>query len=280
MIIIKHISDLKNCVNDFKSKGHKIGFIPTMGALHQGHISLIETSKTGCGATVCSIFVNPTQFNNKEDFERYPITIEDDINVLEASGCDILFLPSVEEMYPSFESYPTYHLGELETILEGKYRPGHFQGVCNIVDKLLNAVMPDTLYLGQKDYQQCLVIQKLVHIKKHDTSVEICQTVRENDGLAKSSRNMRLNALERKKATIIFDSLKTIKENIKPGNTEGLRMKASEMLSKGGFRTDYVEVADAVDLQPIHIWDGKQKAIILVAAFIDQIRLIDNMAIN
>ena len=160
MIIIKHIEDLKKTIALFKKSQIRIGFVPTMGALHEGHISLINKSKQQMNISICSIFVNPTQFNNAADFEKYPVTLEKDIIFLESAGCDVLFLPSAQEMYPPNDPVIFYDLGYIETLLEGKYRPGHFQGVCRIVDKLLDAVTPDKLYLGQKDYQQCMVIQK------------------------------------------------------------------------------------------------------------------------
>src|SRR6476469_4861359 len=166
MTIFKRISDLSEHLNMLRSAQKTIGFVPTMGALHEGHLSLINTSKLKCDVTVCSIFVNPTQFNDPADFEKYPITIEKDIELLIRNGCDVLFLPSIVEMYPEGTSQTErYDLGELEDRLEGFYRPGHFQGVCRIVDKLLSAVQPDQLFMGQKDFQQCMVIKRLIELK-------------------------------------------------------------------------------------------------------------------
>ena len=162
MIIFKKKIDISNYIVNYKKTSGKIGFIPTMGALHKGHISLIEASKRTDTLTICSIFVNPTQFNNTADFEKYPVTIEKDIDMLEKAGCNVLFLPSVEEIYPEDSSTTLpYELGFIETVLDGKYRPGHFQGVCNVVQRLLDIVQPNTIYLGQKDYQQCIIIKKL-----------------------------------------------------------------------------------------------------------------------
>ena len=203
-----------------RKQGKKYGFVPTMGALHAGHISLINDSKKASDLTVCSIFVNPTQFNDPKDFEKYPITIEKDIAMLEAAGCDILFLPEVAEMYPGGTSTSIhYELGYLETILEGHYRPGHFQGVCMIVHRLLDIVKPDNLYIGQKDYQQSMVIKKLIELTgmKELVDLNISPTLREAGGLAMSSRNMRLTEQERVKATAIYKTLHLIKEQLKTG---------------------------------------------------------------
>src|SRR5215212_8351624 len=171
MIIFKTPDALSGHINQQKKSGKKIGFVPTMGALHEGHLSLIGVAKKPNDLTICSIFVNPTQFNNPEDFKLYPVTIEKDIEQLIRAGCDILFLPSVDEMYPAGHSKKHYPLGRIETILEGYYRPGHFQGVCQIVDRLLDIVRPDNLYLGQKDFQQCMVIRKLLQLLGKDGDI-------------------------------------------------------------------------------------------------------------
>ena len=204
MIILKSATEVARFVMEKHKNGAVIGLVPTMGALHQGHISLLEKSKQLSSITVSSIFVNPTQFNNASDFEKYPITIEKDIDMLEAAGCDMLFLPSVFEMYPyGTAKLPNYNLGFLETVLEGKFRPGHFQGVCQVVDRLLNIILPDLLFLGQKDYQQCMVIGKMKELVKINTQIIICPTLREPNGLAMSSRNLRLTSDEKKKASKI-----------------------------------------------------------------------------
>lgn len=281
MILFKKAADLHNWLESQDKKGSKIGFVPTMGALHAGHISLIDYSRKGNEITVASIFVNPTQFNDPKDFEKYPITIETDIDMLERAGCDVLFLPTVKEIYPdSTAANKHYDLGFLETVLEGKYRPGHFQGVCMVVERLLNIVKPDNLYLGQKDYQQCMVIARLVELMKQKIKVNICPTLREADGLAMSSRNMRLTAEERKSAIAIYNCLARIKENLRAGNTDSLLQKAQLLLEEKGFKVDYVEIADANNLSRISHWDGRQKTVALVAAFLNEVRLIDNMLLN
>ena len=281
MIIFKKKIDISNYIVNYKKTSGKIGFIPTMGALHKGHISLIEASKKTDTLTICSIFVNPTQFNNTADFEKYPVTIEKDIDMLEKAGCNVLFLPSVEEIYPADSSTTLpYELGFIETVLDGKYRPGHFQGVCNVVQRLLDIVQPNTIYLGQKDYQQCIIIKKLTELIQSPTQIIICPTLRESDGLAMSSRNMRLTSVERMKAVKISEVLLFIKQEIKPGNLQDLKQRCINYLTNEGYNVDYVEIADATNLTLLQNWDGKTKLVALVAAFLNEVRLIDNRIVN
>lgn len=283
MIVFKKANDLKKWLDGQQKKGKKAGFVPTMGALHPGHISLIEAAKKENDSTLCSIFVNPTQFNDPKDFEKYPVTIEKDIFLLETAGCNVLFLPSVTEMYPEgIAPKKEYALGRLEEILEGKFRPGHYQGVCQVVERLLHIVEANHLYLGQKDYQQCMVITQLVELmgKKDKITIRICPTLRENDGLAMSSRNMRLNEEERKKATAIYRALTYIKDNIQAGETAKLSQNAISQLTGAGFKVDYFEIADAATLEKVTDWNGKQKLVALAAAFLNEIRLIDNRPLN
>ena len=281
MIIFKKKIDISNYIVNYKKTSGKIGFIPTMGALHKGHISLIEASKRTDTLTICSIFVNPTQFNNTADFEKYPVTIEKDIDMLEKAGCNVLFLPSVDEIYPEDSSTTLpYELGFIETVLDGKYRPGHFQGVCNVVQRLLDIVQPNTIYLGQKDYQQCMVIKKLTELIQSPTQIIVCPTLRESDGLAMSSRNMRLTSVERIKAIRISEVLLFIKQEIKPGNLQDLKQRCINYLTNEGYNVDYVEIADATNLTLLQNWDGKTKLVALVAAFLNEVRLIDNRIVN
>jgi pantoate--beta-alanine ligase len=278
MILFKNAADLNTFLRKKRAEGLKIGFAPTMGALHQGHISLINACKKDTQLTVSSIFVNPTQFNNATDFEKYPITIERDIDMLEYAGCDVLFLPSVEEIYPTgTQKLQQYNLGFIETVLEGKYRPGHFQGVCQVVQRLLEIVKPGVVFLGQKDYQQCMVIKKMIELTGLNTTVAVCPTLRETDGLAMSSRNMRLNEDERKKAVFIYQTLQLVKQQITPGYLNDIKDKAINYLNAEGFKTDYVEIADAATLELQDFWDGKLPLVILTAAYLNEVRLIDNM---
>jgi pantoate--beta-alanine ligase len=283
MIVFKKPDALYNFLKQKRKIQTRIGFVPTMGALHAGHLSLIEKSKAQSGFTVCSIFVNPTQFNDPEDFAKYPVTLEKDIYQLEASGCDAVLIPSVQDIYPEGTSVARqYDIGFLETVLEGLYRPGHFQGVCRVMHRLLEIVLPDYLYLGQKDYQQCMVIKKLIELIGVHENIEavICPTVREPGGLAMSSRNARLNGEERKKASAVSEALQFIKENLVPGDISSFKSKAEQMLEEKGFFIDYIEIADAASLSAVNNWDGKQKLVALAAAFLNKVRLIDNMLIN
>jgi pantoate--beta-alanine ligase len=283
MIIFKTVIDLHFYLKSPAKAAVQVGFVPTMGALHDGHISLIKTSKQQDIITVCSIFVNPTQFNDPADFEKYPVTLNSDIYKLESAGCDILFLPSVKEIYPDETSRKrNYELGFLETVLEGKYRPGHFQGVCMVVERLLEIVQPKNLYLGQKDYQQCMVIERLIHIMNAGNKIKlnVCPTLREGDGLAMSSRNMRLSSTEREKAVIIYKCLDFIKNNLAPGDLTELKNEVLNSLVENGFKADYAEIANAATLKPVTNWDGKEKLVVLIAAFLNEVRLIDNILLN
>jgi pantoate--beta-alanine ligase len=280
-MIIYHIpTDLSAYLRRQAAKGLRIGFVPTMGALHEGHITLVRQSKAATGLTVASIFVNPTQFNDPGDFDKYPKTIDDDILHLAEAGCDVLFLPDVDSIYPSGTgALPAYDLGYLETILEGQYRPGHFQGVCQVVDRLLSAVEPHQLFMGRKDYQQCMVIRRLLELTRRETALVICDTVREPDGLAMSSRNMRLDAVQRRNAATIFRVLTRIRERLVTGPLEKLKTEGKRTLESAGFRVDYVEICRADNLLPLDNWDGHTALVALVAAFLGDVRLIDNMPV-
>lgn len=282
MIIFKETAALAKKLEQLKRAGRIIGFVPTMGALHEGHLSLLTQSIADCNITVCSIFVNPTQFNDQKDFEKYPVTIENDIYLLEKTGTDILFLPSVKEMYPEgLESTAAYNLGTMETILEGFYRPGHFQGVCRIVHKLLNIVQPHYLYMGQKDYQQCMVIQKLINDLYIHTTLNIVPTQREASGLAMSSRNMRLSQVAHEKAAGIYNAHLYVKNNLLKLSIEELKARARGIIINAGFeKIDYTEICDSISLQPVIKYEEDQKLVILSAAFIESIRLIDNLLLN
>ena len=277
MIIIKQNQKIKDFTKNLKLHVKTIGFVPTMGALHDGHISLIKKSKAENDITICSIYVNPTQFNNEVDLKKYPVTIEKDIDKLEMASCDVLFLPSTNEMYTPGEIIKHYDLGILDNILEGEFRPGHFQGVCIIVDKLLTAITPTTLYLGKKDYQQCMVIKKMIEDGNCDIKIKLCDTVREPDGLAMSSRNIRLNIEERIEALKIIQTLRTIKKDIKPGKLEEIKITAKNYLTKNGYKVDYIEIADAETLEIVSDWDGEKNMVALVAAYLGNVRLIDNI---
>jgi len=283
MYIIRQASELQQKLDSYRKKNNTIGFAPTMGALHEGHLSLINTSKQKADITVCSIFVNPVQFNDPKDYEKYPVTLEKDLAFLKDAHTDIVFLPGVNEIYPhGTKDLEHYELGYLENILEGQYRPGHFQGVCQVMARLLKLVTPDHLFMGQKDFQQCMVVQLLLHLIGLDktTNFHIAPTVRESDGLAMSSRNLRLNEAERKKAVVVSQALNFAKENVSAGELTRLEIEATSMLISSGFKVDYFEIAKAENLELINEWDGKSKLVALTAAFLNQVRLIDNMLLN
>ena len=283
MTTIKKANDLHHYLEQCRERNEDIGFVPTMGALHDGHLSLLKTSLKENKLSVCSIFVNPAQFNDPTDFKKYPSTIDDDILKLETNGCDILFVPSVAEIYPDgFEVKKKYELGYLDNILEGEFRPGHFQGVCMAVERLLLIVQPDKLYLGQKDYQQCMIITRLAQLMGLEERVEIriCPILREKDGLAMSSRNMRLSKEERAKAPALYETLVFLQQNIRNGSLQDLKKQATDDLQKKGFKPDYVEIANAETLKAINEWDARTNILGLVAAYIDGVRLIDNMMLN
>ena len=281
MRLYKTKKDLTVLLKNSKANNIEIGFVPTMGALHNGHISLVTKAKNESGLAVCSIFVNPTQFNDPKDFAKYPVTINEDIYLLEKAGCDVLFLPSVDEMYPDgLKTDVNFELGFLETILDGKFRPGHFQGVCQVMDRLLSIVLPDKLFMGQKDFQQCMVLKKMTAINFPGLQLIVCPTQRELDGLAMSSRNVRLSIKERQRAIKIFATLQFLKTNVTPGDVTGLKLAATNNLTQAGFKVDYVAIANAVTLQLLDNWDGNEPLVFLIAAFLNEVRLIDNMLLD
>ena len=281
MISIHKAQFLTDHLRQQRSKGLTIGFVPTMGALHLAHIDLVNRSATVCDITVCSIFVNPTQFNDPSDYNKYPVSLETDIRMLAASKATILFAPPVSEVYTQgTSSLEHYDLGYLETLLEGEFRPGHFQGVCQVMSRLLKTVDPDVLFMGQKDYQQCMVVKKLLDQIDQHTRLETCPTMREKDGLAMSSRNTRLSSEQRAKAPLIYQVLTEIKRNLTPGNLSHLKQEAVKRLIDGGFKVEYVEIADAGNLHPYNEWNGYAPLVGLVAAFMGDVRLIDNMLLN
>ena len=280
MIIFKKAADLNDHLKNERKKGIKAGFVPTMGALHAGHISLIQASRATSDLTICSIFVNPRQFNDPKDFEKYPVSIEKDILLLEKQGTDILFLPTVGEIYPPGEILENYDIGQLETVLEGRYRPGHFQGVCQVMSRLLTQIKPDHLFMGQKDFQQCLVVKQLISRMNLPVEFHMAPTSREADGLAMSSRNSRLSAGQRKNALAISRALKYIRDHFAGGDPSEALGKAQHLLDTAGFTTDYIAIAKVADLQPVKEWDGREKIIVLIAAFQGEVRLIDNLLLN
>ena len=267
----EHLGKLRN-------EGKTIGFVPTMGALHQGHLSLLALAQQQSDITVCSIFVNPTQFNDPKDLERYPRPIESDIEKLEQAGCDVLFNPEVKEMYAGNEQWHL-DLGELEHLLEGKFRPGHYQGVTQVVFKLFDIVKPDMAFFGQKDFQQVLVIQKMVDLLHMPVKIVMCPILRETDGLAMSSRNIHLSADDRRHALVLSRTLNWLKENFDASQVSSLTRECEDKIkAEPGVQLEYFEIANGENL---HNADQDSKQIVaLVAAKVGNTRLIDNMIIR
>jgi pantoate--beta-alanine ligase len=288
MQIITTIKEVQNQIDKLKKEKKIIGFVPTMGALHAGHISLINRANKDCDITVCSIFVNPTQFNDPKDFQKYPITLDSDREKLIKAKCDILFLPDVAEMYPKgFGNKGKLDFGFIAETLEGEFRPGHFDGMAQIVEKLLLAVTPHYLYMGQKDYQQAMICGELIRMRKLKTKLVLCPIRREADGLAMSSRNIRLDKSSRKKAAEISKMLKAIKRSIataRKGEAEvsikDIEIKAQKRLAAfSEFKTEYIAIRNAKTLKPIKTFKADTPLVALVATWIGGVRLIDNMLI-
>lgn len=254
-----------------------VGFVPTMGALHNGHLSLIKRSKRENDITVCSIFVNPTQFNDPADLEKYPRPIEADMAKLEATGCDILFAPEVSEMYDGNEQWHL-DIGPVEHLLEGEFRPGHYQGVMQVVYKLLDIVKPANLYMGQKDYQQFLVVQHMVELLKLEVNMVMCPIERETDGLAMSSRNVHLSDTERKRALALSKTLNYIKDHFDVSREAELEEQGMEMLAaEEGVEPEYFRIVDGKTLYPAT--SASTSVVALTAAKVGKTRLIDNVLI-
>ena len=279
MLIFKQVKDLENHLKSAQKQGLKVGFVPTLGALHAGHISLIKASKKACKLTVCSIFINPTQFNDQTDFANYPVTIDHDIKLLSLAGCNVLFLPSVKEIYPNgLEQKKPVNFGFIANILEGAFRPGHFNGMAQVVQRLLKIVKPDKLFMGQKDYQQQLIVGLLIKKLKLNTRLVMCPTMREKDGLAMSSRNTRLDAPSRKLAIEISKTLKYAKAQLRKSKTEiaSLQQQAFNALASiKGIEPEYFEIRNAKTLEVPK--RKTEKLVALTAAKIGGVRLIDNL---
>ena len=283
-LIIKSPQKLQNLVSSYKKKNKKIGFVPTMGALHKGHLSLIKKARKETDIVVVSIFVNPTQFGPNEDFKSYPRTFKEDIKLCKEYNVDIIFYPSVNTLYP--DNYLTYvSVEKLSNFLCGKFRPGHFKGVATIVAKLFNIVSPDIAYFGLKDYQQYIIIKKMVRDLNFNIKIKGCPTIREKDGLALSSRNKYLSPEERKEATLLSKSLFTIKKLIqekKIKSVDKVKNKILDILLSGNIiqkkDIDYIEIVDAESLEEKK--DLKGKFVIALAVRIGKARLIDNIIIK
>ncbi|MCU0338690.1 MAG: pantoate--beta-alanine ligase [Spirosomaceae bacterium] len=277
MHIFHTISDLRAHLRAHRMLGQSIGFVPTMGALHEGHLSLIAASKAQNDLTVCSIFVNPIQFNNPDDLARYPRTLDVDCAMLAPAGCDVVFAPSAEEMYPE-KALLKFDFGDLERVMEGQFRPGHFNGVGIVVAKLFNIVQPDRTYFGQKDLQQVAVVRRMMIDLGFQIELHPCPTLREADGLAMSSRNRNLTAEERPIAAHIFKGLTAAKTALLTGETAEMvkAQMATHFEQQPAFRLEYFEVVNAHTLQSVDKKQPDGQTALCIAAFLGKVRLIDN----
>lgn len=280
MRVVQAINDVREEINIYKTSGLTVGFVPTMGYLHEGHLSLMRAAKQDCDKVVVSIFVNPTQFAAGEDFEKYPRDIERDSELAQGEGTDILFVPEAGEMYPEKET-TFVDSGDLGQILCGKYRPTHFRGVATVVAKLFNILQSDVAYFGQKDYQQAVIIKKVTKDLNFPIKIKVMPIIRESDGLAMSSRNSYLNPEQRKAAPVIYKSLQAAEQAVKNGEKDVQKIIQT---SKQVLETEllcnlqYFEIADPETLQPLK--QISDQAAILIAAYIGEVRLIDNMIVS
>ncbi len=283
MKVFQTVAELQNYLLEINSSHDKtIGFVPTMGALHNGHISLIQQSKQKSSVTVCSIFVNPTQFNDKHDYEKYPIQVDRDLEMLLEANCDIVFVPTVDEIYPNGTLKKIdIDLGYIGKTLDASHRPGHFEGVLQVVKRLLDIVQPHFLFLGQKDYQQCMVLTKLVEHFKLPLEIIICETLREADGLAMSSRNARLTTDERKIAVKLSQALFYIKEHIALVPIPQLiQQQIAFLQQENNIHVEYLVIVNGKTLEPIDTYQVAVPTTCLVAAKLGNVRLIDNLVIH
>ncbi|HTE01108.1 MAG TPA: pantoate--beta-alanine ligase [Mucilaginibacter sp.] len=278
MKIFTKRKDLSEYLAHLRAEGKTIGFVPTLGALHQGHLSLLAQAQQANDITACSIFVNPTQFNDPKDLEKYPRPIASDIEKLEQAGCDILFNPEVGEMYDGNEQWHL-EIGELEHLLEGEFRPGHYQGVTQVVYKLFAIVQPDIAFFGQKDYQQFLIIQRMEELLHLPVKLVMCPILREADGLAMSSRNIHLSADERQHALVLYKTLNWLKENFDRRKIQSLTRECEMLIrTEHGAELEYFKIVDGDNLHPAN--QSTHNIVALVAARVGKTRLIDNMILE
>lgn len=281
MEIISKVKEMREWSDKARAEGKSIGFVPTMGYLHEGHLSLIRAAKKECETVVASIFVNPTQFGPGEDLDKYPRDIERDKELAEKEGVDALFIPDTEEMYPGgCETYVDVEASLAEGLC-GRSRPGHFRGVATVVAKFFDIVVPDKSYFGQKDAQQAAVVKRMVSDLNIPVEIRVEPIVRESDGLAMSSRNKYLTAVEREEAAGLFRSLEAAKEMVEAGEkrAEAVRKKVSGILQSGEvIKVDYIETVDADSMAPVE--EIKDNTLIAVAAYVGGTRLIDNIVIE
>lgn len=278
MEIFREIKPLRAFLREKNKAGFLIGFVPTMGALHQGHLSLVEASKKAGCFTVCSIFVNPAQFNNADDLKKYPRTIEEDVKMLKDVKCDVLFTPSAEEVYPQI-SNTYFDFGSLGTTMEGEFRPGHFSGVALVVSKLFHIVEPDHAFFGQKDWQQFTIINQLVKDLNFNIQLHPIPTLREQDGLAMSSRNQRLTEKQRSKAVVFYQSLLECQSRLGVGeNLDKIIPSIKNKIEQDAeLRLEYLQLANRENLSSLNSVEEPNQAVLCIAGFVGDVRLIDNI---
>jgi pantoate--beta-alanine ligase len=280
MEVIEQAASMQAIVSALRCAGKRIGFVPTMGALHEGHLQLLRASARENDVTICSVFVNPTQFNNASDYKLYPRTLEQDISLLQTVDCDYLFAPLAEELYAQ-QTLLQFSFGELEAVMEGAHRPGHFNGVATIVSKLFHIVQPHKAYFGQKDLQQVAVVRQLVHTLGFNLELVRHPTVREADGLAMSSRNKRLTATQRQLATQLYKALQLAKRSISQKSVIAIKSEVAHFLQKvDELELEYFEVVNPDTLQPLADVAGREEVALCIAAFVGEVRLIDNILVN
>lgn len=280
--IIKNADEMKAVYREIKTGNKKTGFIPTMGALHQGHLSLVTNCKSDNNISIASIFINPLQFNESDDFQKYPRTIEEDIEKLRNITCDYLFLPSEKDVYPDEKSrILDFNIGYLENVYEGQVRPGHFKGVALVVNRLFELIQPDFAYFGQKDYQQFLVLQKMVQENDLKIKIKMCPVIREDDGLAMSSRNRFLTDDQRKDAASLYQALNLLKVNYQKKPIDLIKKDAIKKIELNkDFKVEYLDVCDSTTLKPVDEWNDAEALVAIVAVRLPGLRLIDNILIN
>lgn len=282
MLLFKRIIDLQKYLNSLKSRGLQVGFIPTMGALHKGHESLIARSKAENEVTIASIFVNPTQFNDAKDLNKYPRTPERDVEMLTEAGCDVLFMPEASEIYPQGTTPSVkFNFGKLDKVLEGTFRPGHFDGMAQVVHRLLDIIKPNRLYMGQKDFQQFTIVASMLEQTKSKTELIMCEIVREKDGLAMSSRNTRLSPEDRIKATLIYKTLHEAADMVgeySPADIQ--KIAVGKLRLEQDFKLEYFEIIDGRTLLPIRLFEDTDFAVAVTAVWVGDVRLIDNMILK
>lgn len=282
MLIFNRQEDLKKHLKSVAKENTSIGFVPTMGALHQGHLSLIEKSLAENQLTVVSIFVNPTQFNNAEDLEKYPRTLEKDTKKIESISKEVLvFAPTVEDIYKGNTVSASFDFDGLENQMEGAHRPGHFDGVGTIVKRLFEIVSPTNAYFGEKDFQQLQIVKKMVEKHKMPVNIIGCPIFREPNGLAMSSRNERLSAQQKEDSSLIYKTLKTAKEKFGTESAKDITNWVESVFKKNPeFKLEYFQIADEGKLLPIEEKDSSKKYRAFIAVYINSIRLIDNISLN